>query len=110
MALRKASPSSRSTRVPIFPDPDDTFIVRLRAVYAVTKAEHMVVLDELFGGATALAAKLGEELRTIERSALTIKALEIHPSPTHDFPRFLKEPSSKRLLSTCRTPGRRTPN
>ena len=66
-------------------DPDDTFIVRLRAEYAVTKAEHMVVLDELLGGATALAAKLGEELRTIERSALTIKALEIYPSSTHDF-------------------------
>jgi len=66
-------------------DPDDTFIVRLRSEYAVTKAEHMAVLDELLGGASALTGKLGEELRTIERSALTIKALELNPSVTHDL-------------------------
>jgi hypothetical protein len=66
-------------------DPDDTFIVRLRSEYAVTRAEHMAVLDELLGGASALAGKLGEELRTIERSALTIKALETSPSATHDL-------------------------
>ena len=66
-------------------DPDDTFIVRLRSEYAVTEAEHMAVLDELLGGASALAGKLGEELRTIERSALTIKALAQSPSATHDL-------------------------
>jgi hypothetical protein len=66
-------------------DPDDTFIVRLRSEYAVTEAEHMAVLDELLGGASALAGKLSEELRTIERSTLTIKALEVSPSATHDF-------------------------
>jgi CRP/FNR family cyclic AMP-dependent transcriptional regulator len=66
-------------------DPDDTFIVRLRSEYAVTEAEHMAVLDELLGGASALAGRLGEELRTIERSASTIKALELSPSATHDL-------------------------
>jgi len=66
-------------------DPDDTFMVRLRSEYAVTKAEHLAVLDGLLGGASALAGKLGEELKTIEASASTIAALELNPSATHDF-------------------------
>jgi hypothetical protein len=65
--------------------PDDRFIVRLRSEYAVTEAEHMAVLNELLSGAGGMAAQMAEEMRTIERSALTIKALEFGPSPTHDF-------------------------
>lgn len=67
------------------PGPDDKFIVRLRSEYAVTKAEHMAVLDQLVGGADNLAPKLAEELRIIERAAQTVKMLELSPSPTHDF-------------------------
>ena len=66
-------------------NPDDRFIVRLRSEYAVTRKEHMAVLDELLGGDSGLAARLAEALRTIERAEFTIKALELSPSPTHDF-------------------------
>lgn len=65
--------------------PDDKFLVRLRAEYAVTKAEHAAVLDDLLRPAGNLAPQLAEELRTIERSAQTVKVLELSPSPTHDF-------------------------
>jgi hypothetical protein len=65
--------------------PDDKFLVRLRAEYAVTKAEHAAVLDELLRPAGNLAPLLAEELRTIERSAQTVRVLELSPSPTHDF-------------------------
>ena len=66
-------------------EPDDTFIVRLRSEYAVTKAEHEAVLEELLGGAGGLASEMAEELRTIEGSVRLIKILELTPSPTHEF-------------------------
>jgi hypothetical protein len=66
-------------------NPDDKFIMRLRAEYAVTRKEHMAVLDELLGGDSGMAARLAEALRTIERAEFTIKALAFTPSPTHDF-------------------------
>lgn len=66
-------------------NPDDKFIQRLRSEYAVTRKEHMAVLDELLGGDSGMAARLAEALRTIERAEFTIRALELSPSPTHDF-------------------------
>lgn len=66
-------------------NPDDKFIMRLRSEYAVTRKEHMAVLDELLGGDSDMAARLVEALRTIERAEFTIEALELSPSPTHDF-------------------------
>jgi hypothetical protein len=66
-------------------NPDDKFIMRLRSEYAVTRKEHRAVLDELLGGDRGMAARLAEALRTIERAEFTIKALELSPSPTHDF-------------------------
>jgi len=51
----------------------------------VTRKEHMAVLDELLSGDSGMAARLAEALRTIERAEFTIKALELNPSPTHDF-------------------------
>lgn len=66
-------------------NPDDKFILRLRSEYAVSRKEHMAVLDELLGGDSGMAARLAEALRTIERAEFTIRALELSPSPTHDF-------------------------
>jgi len=66
-------------------NPDDKFIMRLRSEYAVSRKEHMAVLDELLGGDSGMAARLAEALRTIERAEFTIKALELNSSPTHDF-------------------------
>jgi hypothetical protein len=65
--------------------PDDKFLVQLRAEYGVTKAEHAAVLDELLRPAGNLAPQLAEELRTIERAAQSVAALELNPSPTHHF-------------------------
>lgn len=69
--------------------PDDRFIVQLRSEYAVTRKEHMAVLDELLGGDGGMAAQLAEAVRTIERAELTIKALELSRSSTHDFLQYL---------------------
>jgi hypothetical protein len=66
-------------------NPDDKFVMRLRSEYAVTRKEHMAVLDEILGGESGMAARLAEEVRTIERADLTVKALELSPSPTHDL-------------------------
>ena len=65
--------------------PDDRFIVQLRSEYAVTRKEHIAVLDDLLGGDSAMTAQLAQAVRTIERAELTIKALEFSRSPTHDF-------------------------
>lgn len=64
---------------------DDTFIMQLRSEYRVTEAEHAAVLDELLGDEQGMAARLAEEIRSIERAAKTMQALELMPSPTHDF-------------------------
>ncbi len=66
-------------------DPDDSFILQLRAEYRVSKAEHAAVLDDLLGGEQGLATRVGQEVGAIERAALTIQVLERSPSPTHDF-------------------------
>jgi hypothetical protein len=80
-ALRDYFEKVIAARIP----PDDKFLIRLRAEYAVTKEEHAAVLDELLRPAGNLAPQLAEELRTVERSAQTVKVLELSPSPTHDF-------------------------
>ena len=64
---------------------DDSFIVQLRSEYRVTKEEHAAVLDDLLGGEQGMGARLAEHAAVIERSAKTIEALELQPSPTHDF-------------------------
>jgi hypothetical protein len=64
---------------------DDTFIIQLRSEYRVTKEEHEAVLDELLGGEQGMAAQLAEEIRSVERAAKTMQALELSPSPAHDF-------------------------
>lgn len=66
-------------------DPDDGFIRELRDEYRVSEAEHAAVLDDLLGGEQGLAARVGQEVGAIERSAQAIQALERKPSPTHDF-------------------------
>jgi hypothetical protein len=66
-------------------NPDESFIVQLRAEYCVTKEEHAAVLDQLLDRTGGMAARLAEELRTIARAAQTNIALELSPSPTHDF-------------------------
>ncbi|MGB7926258.1 MAG: cyclic nucleotide-binding domain-containing protein [Pyrinomonadaceae bacterium] len=64
---------------------DDSFIMQLRSEYRVTETEHAAVLDELLGDEQGMAARLAEEIRSIERAAKTMQALEFAPSPTHDF-------------------------
>ena len=64
---------------------DARFIMRLRSEYRVTESEHAAVLDELLGGAQGMAARLAEEIRSVERAAKTMQALELARSPTHDF-------------------------
>ncbi|HEX8921300.1 MAG TPA: cyclic nucleotide-binding domain-containing protein, partial [Pyrinomonadaceae bacterium] len=68
---------------------DDSFIVQLRSEYRVTKEEHAAVLDDLLGGERGMAARLAEQAAVIESAAQTIQALELQPSPTHDFLRDL---------------------
>jgi hypothetical protein len=64
---------------------DDSLIINLRAEYRVTKDEHAAVLDNLLGGDKGMAARLVEEIRTIERAAQAIQVLELEPQPTHAF-------------------------
>ncbi|HEX7998379.1 MAG TPA: cyclic nucleotide-binding domain-containing protein [Pyrinomonadaceae bacterium] len=64
---------------------DDSLILNLRAEYRVTKEEHAAVLDNLLGGDQGMAGRLMEEIRTIERAAQAIQALEMEHKPTHDF-------------------------
>jgi hypothetical protein len=64
---------------------DDSFIVQLRSEYRVTEEEHKAVLDDVLGGDRGMAARLAEHAAAIERSAKTIEALELQPTPTHDF-------------------------
>ncbi len=66
-------------------DPDDSFVLQLRAEYRVTKQEHAAVLDELLGGEQGLASRVGQEVGAIERAAQTIQALERSPDPAHEF-------------------------
>lgn len=64
---------------------DDSLILNLRAEYRVTKEEHAAVLDKLLGGDKGMAARLVEEIRTIERAAQAISVLELEHKPTHEF-------------------------
>ena len=65
------------------------FLARLREEYRVTKEEHDAVLDRLGGGRKVLAARLAEEVHTVERAAVTVGLLEREPSPLHEFLSFL---------------------
>jgi hypothetical protein len=65
--------------------PDDRLITQLRSEYRVTRDEHAAVLDDILGGAQGIAARLAEEISSIERAAKTIQALQLQPTPTHDF-------------------------
>jgi hypothetical protein len=64
---------------------DDSLIINLRAEYRVTRDEHAAILDNLLGGDKGMAARLVQEIRTIERAAQAIQVLELEPKPTHDF-------------------------
>jgi hypothetical protein len=79
---------------------DDSFIVQLRSEYRVTKEEHAAVLDELLGGERGMAARLAEQAAAVERAALTIQALELQPSPTHDFLRELLQRRRARAIDS----------
>jgi Cyclic nucleotide-binding domain/4Fe-4S binding domain len=68
---------------------DDSFVVQLRSEYRVTREEHAAVLDDLLGGERGMAVRLAEQAAVIESAAQTIQALELQPSPTHDFLREL---------------------
>ncbi|HYY56513.1 MAG TPA: 4Fe-4S binding protein, partial [Pyrinomonadaceae bacterium] len=71
-------------------DADDSFIIKLRAEYRVTKEEHAAVLDELLGGTGGIASRLAEELGIIERTSYALGALEAEPqSLAHDLLRDL---------------------
>jgi hypothetical protein len=78
--------------------PDDRLITQLRSEYRVTRDEHAAVLDEILGGEQGIAARLAEEISSIERAAKTIQALEIQPSPTHDFLKALLRRRRARAL------------
>ena len=79
---------------------DDSFIVQLRSEYRVTKEEHAAVLDDLLGGERGLAARLAEQAAVIESAAQTIQALELFPSPTHDFLRDLLQRKRARAVDS----------
>ena len=64
---------------------DHRFLLRLRAEFRVTEKEHAAVLDRLLGGVQGMAARLGEELATVERAAQTIKVLSQEASAVLDF-------------------------
>lgn len=71
-------------------DADDSFILKLRAEYRVTKDEHAAVLDDLLGGTGGIATRLAEELGIIERTSHAVNALEREkPSAAHDLLRDL---------------------
>jgi hypothetical protein len=65
--------------------PDDALIAKLRSEYQVTQAEHAAILDEVLGGAGAMAARLTEEILMVERTGLAVQTLECNPSPAQDF-------------------------
>jgi Cyclic nucleotide-binding domain/4Fe-4S binding domain len=79
---------------------DDSFIVQLRSEYRVTKEEHAAVLDELLGGERGMAARLAEQAAVIESAAQTIQALELQPTPTHDFLRDLLQRKRGRAIDS----------
>lgn len=69
--------------------PDDSFVRQLRAEYRVTRSEHAAVLEELLDAAGGLGKRLAQEVAIIEQAAQTMQALELEPSPAHDFLRDL---------------------
>lgn len=79
---------------------DDSFIRQLRSEYRVTKEEHQAVLDEVLGGDRGMAARLAEHAASIERAAQTIRALELEPSPTHDFLKDLLQRRRARAIDS----------
>lgn len=79
---------------------DDSFVVQLRSEYRVTREEHAAVLDELLGGERGMATRLAEHAAVIESAAQTIQALEIFPTPTHDFLRDLLRRKRARAIDS----------
>jgi hypothetical protein len=79
---------------------DDSFILQLRSEYRVTKEEHAAVLDELLGGERGMASRLAEQAAVIESAAQTIQALELSPSPSHDFLRDLLRRKRARAIDS----------
>jgi hypothetical protein len=79
---------------------DDSFIVQLRSEYRVTREEHAAVLQEVLGEDREMAARLAEQAAVIERAAQTIQALELQPSPTHDFLRDLLSRRRSRAIDS----------
>ncbi|HKQ99814.1 MAG TPA: cyclic nucleotide-binding domain-containing protein, partial [Pyrinomonadaceae bacterium] len=79
---------------------DDSFIVQLRSEYRVTREEHAAVLDEVLGADHGMAARLAEQAAVIESAAQTIQALELYPSPSHDFLRDLLQRKRARAIDS----------
>jgi hypothetical protein len=79
---------------------DDSFIVQLRSEYRVTKEEHLAVLDDVMGSDRGMAARLAEQAASIERAAKTIQALELQPTPTHEFLKSLLQRRRARAVDS----------
>jgi Cyclic nucleotide-binding domain/4Fe-4S binding domain len=79
---------------------DDSFIVQLRSEYRVTREEHAAVLQEVLGEDREMAARLAEQAAVVERAAQTIQALELQPSPAHDFLRDLLRRKRSRAVDS----------
>lgn len=82
--------------------PDDRFIKRLRAEYAVTSAEHAAALAQLLDQDQDTIARWEEETSLIERATRTIQLLHAEPSPAASLLQELlcrrRERSADRLL------------
>ena len=81
-------------------NPDDSFVLRLRDEYRVSREEHAAVLDGLLGGERGLASRVGQEVGAIERAAQTIQALERAPSSVHEFLADLLRRRRSRLIES----------
>jgi Cyclic nucleotide-binding domain/4Fe-4S binding domain len=79
---------------------DDSFVVQLRSEYRVTREEHAAVLDDLLGGERGMATRLAEQAAVIESAAQTIQALELQPTPVHDFLRDLLRRKRARAIES----------
>jgi hypothetical protein len=82
--------------------PDDRFIKRLRAEYAVTPAEHAAALAQLLDQDQETVARWAEETSLIERATRTIQLLHAEPVPAagllQDLLRRRRERAAERLL------------
>lgn len=82
--------------------PDDRFIKRLRAEYAVTPDEHAASLAELLDQDQETVSRWIEETSLIERATRTIQLLHAEPAPASGFLQVLlhrrRERAAERLL------------